>query len=63
MGNANLSSHLSQWQKSSSKYEMELETTQQQEAVQQKQIEALIANGEELTRHNEELQKTMESKT
>ena len=42
---------------------MELETTQQQEAVQQKQIEALIANGEELTRHNEELQKTMESKT
>ena len=40
---------------------MELETTQQLEAVQQQQIQALLANVEELTHQNEELQKTMES--
>ena len=38
MGNAKHSSHLSQWQKSFSKYEMESEITQQQEAMQQQQI-------------------------
>ena len=40
---------------------MELETAQQPEAVQQQQIQALLANVEELTRQNEELQKIMES--
>ena len=55
MGNVNHSSHLFQWQKSSSKYEMEPkteqqpETAQQLEAMQQQQIQALLANVEELT--------------
>ena len=40
---------------------MEAETAQQQEVVQQQQIQALLANVEELIRQNEELQKTMES--
>ena len=40
---------------------MELETAQQPEAVQQQQIQALLAKVEELTCHNEELWKTMES--
>ena len=46
---------------SSSKYEMEPETAQQPKAVQQQQIQALLANVEELICQNEELQKTMES--
>ena len=40
---------------------MKAETAQQQEAVQQQQIQAFLANVEKLTRQNEELQKTMES--
>ena len=40
---------------------MELEAAQQPEAVQQRQIQALLANVEELTCQNEELWKTMES--
>ena len=40
---------------------MKAKTAQQQEAVQQQQIQALLANVEELIRQNEELQKTMES--
>ena len=40
---------------------MEAEIAQQQEVVQQQQIQALLANVEELIRQNEELQKTMES--
>ena len=44
-----------------SKYEMEAETAQQLEVVQQQQIQALLANVEELTHQNEELRKTMES--
>ena len=48
-GNANHLSHLSQWQKSSSKYEMEAETGPQPDAMQQQQIQALLANVEELT--------------
>ena len=40
---------------------MESEITQQQEAMQQQQIQTLLTNVEELTRQNEELQKTMES--
>ena len=41
---------------------MEAEATPQPDAVQQQQIQALLANVEELTRQNEELWKTMESK-
>ena len=40
---------------------MEAEATPQPDAVQQQQIQAFLANVEELTRKNEELQKTMES--
>ena len=40
---------------------MEVETIPQPDAVQQQQIQALLANMEELTRRNEELWKTMES--
>ena len=40
---------------------MELETAQQPEAMQQQQIQALLANVEELTCLNEKLRKTMES--
>ena len=40
---------------------MEVEATPQPDVVQQQQIQALLANVEELTRQNEELQKTMES--
>ena len=40
---------------------MEAEATPQLDAVQQQQIQALMANVEELTCKNEELQKTMES--
>ena len=46
---------------SSSKYEMEAETAPQTNAVQQQQIQTLLANMEELTHQNEELRKTMES--
>ena len=61
MGNANHSSQLSQWQKSSSKYEMEVEIGSQPDVVQQQQIQALLANVEELTCENEKLWKIMES--
>ena len=37
------------------------ETAQQLEAMQQQQIQALLANVEELTCQNEELRKTMKS--
>ena len=40
---------------------MKAKTAQQQEAVQQQQIQALLANVEKLTRQNKELRKTMES--
>ena len=40
---------------------MEVETAPQPDAVQQQQIQALMANVEKLTRQNEELRKTMES--
>ena len=40
---------------------MEAEATPQPDAVQQQQIQALMANVEELTCKNEELQKKMES--
>ena len=40
---------------------MEAKATPQLDAVQQQQIQALLANVEELTRQNEELWKTMES--
>ena len=40
---------------------MESEIAQQQEAMKQQQIQALLANVEELTCQNEELRKTMES--
>ena len=40
---------------------MEAETRPQPNAVQQQQIQALLANVEELTRQNEELWKTIES--
>ena len=40
---------------------MELEVAQQPEVVLQQQIQALLANVEELTRHNKELRKTIES--
>ena len=40
---------------------MESEIAQQQEAMKQQQIQALLANVEELTCQNEELWKTMES--
>ena len=40
---------------------MEAEATPQPDAMQQWQIQALLANVEELTRQNEDLQKTMES--
>ena len=40
---------------------MELEIAQQPKVVQQQQIQALLANVEELTHQNEELWKTMES--
>ena len=40
---------------------MEAEATPQPDAMQQQQIQALLANVEELTRQNEDLQKTMES--
>ena len=40
---------------------MEAENTPQPDAVQQQQIQALLANVEELTRQNEELRKTVES--
>jgi len=60
-GNANHSSHLSQWQKSSSKCEIKVEARPQPDVVQQQQIQALLASVEELTHQNEELRKTMES--
>ena len=41
---------------------MEAKTTPQPDVMQQQQIQALLANVEELTRQNEELRKTMESK-
>ena len=50
VGIANHSSHISQWEKSSLKYEIELDATQQPEAMQQQQIQAFLANVEELTR-------------
>jgi len=40
---------------------MEPEIAQQPEAMQQQQIQALLANVEKLTLQNEELRKTMES--
>ena len=40
---------------------MEVEAGPQPDAMQQQQIQALLASVEELTRQNEELQKTMES--
>ena len=40
---------------------MEPEAVQHLEAVQQQQIQALLSNVEELTHHNEKLQKTIES--
>ena len=40
---------------------MEVETGPQPDVVQQQQIQAFLANVEELTRQNEELRKTMES--
>ena len=40
---------------------MEAEATPQPDAVQQQQIQAFLANVEELTRQNKELRKTMES--
>ncbi|XP_030939261.1 uncharacterized protein LOC115964085 [Quercus lobata] len=40
---------------------MEAENTTQPDFVQQQQIQALLANVEELTRQNEELRKTVES--
>ena len=40
---------------------MEAKTTPQPDVVQQQQIQALLANVEELTCQNEELRKTMES--
>ena len=40
---------------------MEAEIAPQLDVVQQQQIQALLANVEELTRQNKELQKTMES--
>ena len=40
---------------------MELEVVQHPEAVQQQQIQTLLANVEELTHYNEKLQKTIES--
>ena len=40
---------------------MESKIAQQQEAMQQQQIQALLANVEKLTHQNEELRKTMES--
>ena len=40
---------------------MEAKTGPQPNAVQQQQIQALLANVEELTCQNEELRKTMES--
>ena len=40
---------------------MEVEVGPQPDAMQQQQIQALLASVEELTRQNEELQKTMES--
>ena len=40
---------------------MEAKTTPQLDVVQQQQIQALLANVEELTRQNEELRKTLES--
>ena len=39
---------------------MEVETGLQPDVVQQQQIQAFLANVEELTRQNEELRKTME---
>ena len=43
------------------KTEQQPETTQQLEAMQQQQIQAPLSNVEELTHHNEKLQKTIES--
>ena len=40
---------------------MEVEAIPQPDAMQQQQIQALLANVEELTCQNEELRKTMES--
>ena len=40
---------------------MEVEIGSQPDVVQQQQIQALLANVEELTHQNEELRKTMES--
>ena len=40
---------------------MEVKATPQLDAMQQQQIQVLLANVEELTHQNEELQKTMES--
>ena len=40
---------------------MEVEAIPQPDAMQQQKIQALLANVEELTHQNEELQKTMES--
>jgi len=40
---------------------MEAKTAPQPDAVQQQQIQALLANVEELTCQNEKLRKTMES--
>ena len=40
---------------------MEVKITPQPDAVQQQQMQALLANVEELTRQNEELWKIMES--
>ena len=48
-GNSNHSSDLSQWQKGSSKYKMEAEAIPQPDAMQQQQIQALLANVKELT--------------
>ena len=43
------------------KTEQQPETAQQLEAMQQQQIQALLANVEELTCQNEELRKKMKS--
>ena len=42
---------------------MESEIAQQQEAMQQQQIQALLANVEKLTHQNEELQRQWNPKT
>ena len=61
MGTLIIQAIFPRWQKGSSKYEMEAETIPQPDAMQQQQIQALLANVEKLTCQNKELWKTMES--